>query len=82
VLEIRRVRTEEWRALRDLRLEALQDSPEAFWARYEEALERTDDEWREWTTYARLSRPPAGRAARAGYDDPRALGLLLELLLE
>jgi GNAT superfamily N-acetyltransferase len=49
MLEIRGVRSDEWRELRELRLEALQDSPEAFWTRYEEALGRTDDEWRAWT---------------------------------
>jgi GNAT superfamily N-acetyltransferase len=51
VIEIRRVRPDEWQELRDLRLEALQHSPDAFWTRYEEALERTDDDWREWTTF-------------------------------
>jgi GNAT superfamily N-acetyltransferase len=49
MVEIRRVRDDEWRELRELRLEALQDSPDAFWTRYDEALERGDDEWREWT---------------------------------
>jgi GNAT superfamily N-acetyltransferase len=51
VLEIRRVHPDEWRELRELRLEALQDSPDAFWTRYEEAIERTDADWREWTTF-------------------------------
>jgi ribosomal protein S18 acetylase RimI-like enzyme len=48
VLEIRRVRSDEWKELRELRLEALRDSPEAFWTRYDEALGRSDDEWRDW----------------------------------
>ena len=51
MVQIRRVRADEWRELRDLRLEALQDSPDAFWTLYEEALERTDADWREWTTF-------------------------------
>jgi GNAT superfamily N-acetyltransferase len=50
MIEVRRVRDDEWRALRDLRLAALADSPDAFWTRYEEAIERTDEEWREWTS--------------------------------
>ncbi len=36
-----------WRTYRDVRLAALIDSPRAFWVRYAEAAERTDDEWRE-----------------------------------
>jgi GNAT superfamily N-acetyltransferase len=52
VAEIRRVRAEEWRELRELRLEALRDSPDAFWTLYEEAVERSDADWREWTTFA------------------------------
>jgi GNAT superfamily N-acetyltransferase len=47
--EIRRVRTDEWRELRELRLEALKSAPDAFWTRYDEALERPDEAWREWT---------------------------------
>lgn len=36
-----------WRTWRDVRLASLIDSPRAFWVRYAEAAERTDDEWRE-----------------------------------
>ena len=50
MIEVRRVRDDEWRALRELRLAALADAPDAFWTRYDEALERSDDEWREWTS--------------------------------
>jgi ribosomal protein S18 acetylase RimI-like enzyme len=46
VTEVRPVRPEEWQALRDLRLEALQDSPDAFWTRLADALERGEDHWR------------------------------------
>ena len=52
VTVVRRVRASEWRELRDLRLEALKDSPGAFWTRYEEAVQRSDDDWREWTSLA------------------------------
>jgi len=48
VIAVRRVQPDEWRELRELRLESLQDSPRAFWRRYDEELERSDDEWREW----------------------------------
>jgi ribosomal protein S18 acetylase RimI-like enzyme len=47
VIEVRRMRPEEWRELRELRLESLQDSPTAFWRRYDEDLATTDAEWRE-----------------------------------
>lgn len=35
--DVRRVRPEEWQALRDVRLRALTDAPEAFAARLEES---------------------------------------------
>jgi ribosomal protein S18 acetylase RimI-like enzyme len=47
-LEIRRARPEEWRELRDTRLRALQDAPEAFATRYEDARGRPDEWWIEW----------------------------------
>ncbi len=50
MIEVRPVRDDEWRELRELRLAALQDAPDAFWTRYDEALARSDDEWREWTS--------------------------------
>lgn len=54
--EVRRVRASEWRSLRALRLEALQDSPLAYGSTYEREAQRTDGEWRE-------------RAAAAGAGD-------------
>jgi len=81
VIEIRRVRAEEWRELRDLRLEALQDSPDAFWTLYEEAVERSDAEWHEWTTFPCHVALEDGRlvgmvAAFAHEDDPRTAELI------
>ena len=52
--QIRRLRPDEWRALRELRLEALREAPHAFVTRYEEALAYPDDDWRaraEWPTF-------------------------------
>ncbi|MEU1472934.1 GNAT family N-acetyltransferase [Streptomyces sp. NPDC005761] len=48
---IRPVRAEEWQLVRDLRLAALQDplAPVAFLETYEQAVERSDDFWRERT---------------------------------
>ena len=45
---VRRVTAEEWRALRDVRLRALQDSPEAFETSYEEARLRPEEWWVDW----------------------------------
>jgi GNAT superfamily N-acetyltransferase len=81
VVEIRRVRADEWRELRDLRLQALQDSPDAFWTLYEEAVERSDTEWHEWTTFPCHVALEDGRlvgmvAAFAHEDDPRTAELI------
>ncbi len=42
---VRRVRAEEWRALRDVRLRALADSPDAFWERLADAQARPESAW-------------------------------------
>jgi ribosomal protein S18 acetylase RimI-like enzyme len=47
-IEIRRVRADEWEALRDTRLAALAASPDAFATTHAEAAVRPDDWWREW----------------------------------
>ena len=60
------MRPEEWRELRDLRLESLRDSPSAFWRRYDEELDLTEDEWR-------------GRAASSCFvavEDGRFVGMV------
>ncbi|NEE00146.1 GNAT family N-acetyltransferase [Phytoactinopolyspora halotolerans] len=54
--EVRRIRSDEWRAYRELRLEALRDSPLAFVDRYEDARRRPDQYWRD-----RVARNAAGR---------------------
>jgi ribosomal protein S18 acetylase RimI-like enzyme len=47
--EVRRVRADEWRAAREIRLEALKDTPIGFGEWYEEALAKSDEVWRERT---------------------------------
>lgn len=39
---------DEWEALRDLRLRALADAPDAFGATYAESADRSEDYWRGW----------------------------------
>lgn len=51
---VERVDDAAWRAYRDVRLAALIDSPRAFWTRYAEAAERSDEDWR-----AMVARGPA-----------------------
>jgi GNAT superfamily N-acetyltransferase len=45
---VRRVTAEEWRALRDVRLRALEESPHAFATRFAEARTRPDEWWIDW----------------------------------
>ena len=45
--EVRRIRASEWRLLRSLRLEALEDSPLSYGSTYEREARRPDVEWRE-----------------------------------
>jgi ribosomal protein S18 acetylase RimI-like enzyme len=47
-IEIRAVRPEEWRGLRDVRLRALADAPDAFGETLAEAHARPDASWRRW----------------------------------
>ncbi len=47
-MEIRRIRTEEWRELRELRLRALQDSPDVFGSAYERESTDPDEDWQAW----------------------------------
>lgn len=41
--------SDDWKKVKNLRLEALQNDPQAFGASYEEQSQRTDDEWKERT---------------------------------
>jgi GNAT superfamily N-acetyltransferase len=49
-VEIRRIRAEGWGELRDLRLRALREAPDAFTSRYEEDALLPDAFWTEWAT--------------------------------
>lgn len=45
--ELRAAQKRDWRALRELRLEALLDTPEAYGSTYEESLRRSRAQWKE-----------------------------------
>ena len=47
-MDIRRIRADEWVELRDLRLRALQDAPDAFGSTFAEESVRTDAQWMAW----------------------------------
>ena len=47
-MQIRRIRPDEWRELRDLRLRALRDTPDAFGSTYEQEAAEPDQAWRDW----------------------------------
>jgi GNAT superfamily N-acetyltransferase len=64
--EVRRITADEWPLLRDLRLRSLQDAPEAFGQRYDEAAKQTDDDWR---TTAKASASGSRRIWFIGRDE-------------
>jgi GNAT superfamily N-acetyltransferase len=65
MVEVRRVRAEQWQNLRDVRLRALEDAPDAFATRYEEARLRPEAWWTDW-------------AARSAEGDVQAMFLAWE----
>jgi GNAT superfamily N-acetyltransferase len=62
---IRRLASEEWEALREIRLEALEREPEAFGSTFAREQHKPAAEWQEW----------AGRSCWVADEDGRLLGL-------
>jgi ribosomal protein S18 acetylase RimI-like enzyme len=78
---VRRIRADEWQALRDLRLRALADAPDAFGATLEETAARPDEAWQARIADEQSIMVVAERAGRlvgmasggdAPMDDPSA----------
>ena len=46
---------DQWRQVRDLRLAALEDAPDAFWSTVDEERDRPEHEWRAWIERERSS---------------------------
>lgn len=49
-MQLHVAREEDWEAIRDVRLRALLDAPDAFGSTYEEERARGESEWRSWVT--------------------------------
>lgn len=64
--QVRRVRTDDWREQRRLRLEALKDSPTAFVTQYDDAAAEPDTHWRNRTRDSATGNSVATFVAVAG----------------
>jgi ribosomal protein S18 acetylase RimI-like enzyme len=67
VVEIRRLKTDDWQTTRELRLAALFDAPEAFGGSYAMAAQRDEAAWRDW---------PSGGAVFAAFHDEKPVGMV------
>jgi ribosomal protein S18 acetylase RimI-like enzyme len=72
VIEVRRVRADDWQALRETRLRALADAPDAFVTTYDEASVRPEQWWRDWTAG---SANGDAQAMFLAWTDGRPLGI-------
>lgn len=70
---VRRVGADEWQALRDVRLRALEDSPDAFATLLDEARLRPEEWWVEW---AARSAEGDGHAMFLAWDRRDAVGIV------
>ncbi len=66
MVEVRALGPDDWAITRELRLAALLDAPQAFGGTYEQTLERTEADWREW---------PANGQPFAAYADGKPVGM-------
>lgn len=73
MVDVRRIRAEEWHALRDVRLRALKDSPDAFATRFEDARLRPDEWWVDW---AAASAVGDGQAMFLAWEGVAAVGMV------
>jgi len=49
-MPIRRATSEEWERIREIRLRALRDSPDAYGSTEERELRNSEDDWRSWVS--------------------------------
>jgi len=74
-MEIIKLPPDEWQAYRQIRLEALQDSPQAFGSTYAETVEKPESFWRERLAGAAEGKETWMLFARDGDGDGRIVGL-------
>jgi ribosomal protein S18 acetylase RimI-like enzyme len=72
-MDVRRVQPGQWRELRDLRLLALSDAPEAFESRYEDAVKRPEQWWIDW---AERSADGEGQGMFLAWDGDAPVGIV------
>ncbi len=77
MIEVRRLHHDEWRELRQIRLEALRDSPEAFFTPLPEAEAYPDSLWQD---RARMAALGDDQATAIAIDGPRFVGMTTGLL--
>jgi len=73
LIDVKRVRADEWQVIRDVRLRALADAPEAFATTHAEAAARPDDWWRDWAERSAVDAGMAMFLAREG-GEPVGIG--------
>jgi GNAT superfamily N-acetyltransferase len=73
-VEIRRIGRDEWRELRDLRLCALKDAPDAFGSTYEDESSSADAQWMGWAEGTADDGSSFGAIA---VDDARWIGMAI-----
>jgi RimJ/RimL family protein N-acetyltransferase len=66
-LQVRPFRPDEWAVLRDVRLAALQDAPDAFYSTYEDTKDRPEASWRAW---------PSRGVAMGAWVDEKPVGMV------
>lgn len=71
-MEVRRVQPDEWRELRDTRLNSLLDTPDAFGSTFERSEARPEEWWVEW---ARDSAESDAQAMFLAWDDGKPAGI-------
>jgi len=77
-IDVRRVRADEWKVLRGLRLQALADAPDAFGTTHAEALARPDRWWRDWARRSAAGEDQAMFLAREGGTAVGIVGVFRE----
>lgn len=75
-IDVRRIRPDDWRALRSIRLEALDDTPEAYITTLEEATAFPDGLWR---SRARSGAAGDEQSTVLAFDASRPVGLAVGL---